>query len=212
VFIAGDAAHMQPPFLGQGMCQGVRDVANLAWKLSAVLRGEAGDRLLDSYGVERQAHVRELTRRIKDIGAVICERDPAKARARDARLLADCGGVVKDTPRQDVLPPLSTGLLWPSHGAGTLFPQPRLAGGHLMDRVHGPGWRLMLDGHLALPVLPAGITAIDIRDELDGVAAAWMHRHECHAALLRPDHYVFGSAADETALQSLLEQHHQALA
>jgi 3-(3-hydroxy-phenyl)propionate hydroxylase len=212
VFIAGDAAHMQPPFLGQGMCQGVRDVANLAWKLSAVLRGEAGDRLLDSYGVERQAHVRELTRRIKDIGAVICERDPVKARARDARLLADCGGVVKDTPRQDVLPPLSTGLLWPSRGAGTLFPQPRLARGHLMDRVHGPGWRLILDGRLALPVLPAGVSAIDIRDELDGVAAAWMHRHECHAALLRPDHYVFGSAANETTLQTLLEQHHQALA
>ena len=84
VFVAGDAAHMQPPFLGQGMCQGVRDVANLAWKLSAVLRGEAGDRLLDSYGIERQAHVRELTSRIKGVGAVICERDPAKARGRDA--------------------------------------------------------------------------------------------------------------------------------
>ena len=111
---------MQPPFLGQGMCQGVRDVANLGWKLAAVLQGrvqgDAAERLLDSYGAERSAHVRELTTRIKGVGAVICERDPAKARARDAQLLAACGGVVKDSPRQDVLPPLSTGLLTASGG------------------------------------------------------------------------------------------------
>ena len=70
VFLAGDAAHQQPPFLGQGMCQGVRDVANLAWKLGAVLQRRGARRarreaLLDSYGVERKAHVRELTSRIK---------------------------------------------------------------------------------------------------------------------------------------------------
>ncbi|WP_420226447.1 bifunctional 3-(3-hydroxy-phenyl)propionate/3-hydroxycinnamic acid hydroxylase [Pigmentiphaga litoralis] len=102
VFVAGDAAHQQPPFLGQGMCQGMRDVANLSWKLGAVLRGDvhggAADRLLDSYGDERKAHVRELTSRIKAIGAVICERDIGKARARDAHLLAESGGVVRDTP------------------------------------------------------------------------------------------------------------------
>ena len=69
VFVAGDAAHMQPPFLGQGMCQGMRDVVNLSWKLAAVLKGEvqgaAAQALLDSYGDERQAHVRELTSRLK---------------------------------------------------------------------------------------------------------------------------------------------------
>lgn len=121
---------MQPPFLGQGMCQGVRDVANLAWKLESVLRGkvvgDAAQQLLDSYGAERKAHVRELTSRIKGVGAVICERDVEKARARDARLLTECGGVVKDTPRQDILPRLEAGLLCAqAHAArGSLFPQP----------------------------------------------------------------------------------------
>ena len=97
VFIAGDAAHQQPPFLGQGMCQGLRDVANLAWKLTAVLRGEvkgsAAAAVLDSYGAERSAHMRELTTRIKTMGAVICERDVAKARARCATAgrLRRCG-------------------------------------------------------------------------------------------------------------------------
>jgi 3-(3-hydroxy-phenyl)propionate hydroxylase len=91
VFIAGDAAHQQPPFLGQGMCQGVRDVVNLVWKLRAVLAGEvsgaAAEALLDTYTVERREHVRRLTTRIKEIGAVICERDPEAAKARDAALI-----------------------------------------------------------------------------------------------------------------------------
>jgi 3-(3-hydroxy-phenyl)propionate hydroxylase len=204
-FVAGDAAHMQPPFLGQGMCQGVRDAANLAWKLTAVLRDGAADALLDSYGQERQAHVRELTMRIKGVGAVICERDLDKARARDARLLAEAGGVVKDTPRQDILPPLSTGLLYASPGAGTLFPQPRLADGVLMDERLGHGWRLVSDGALPLDA-PAGVASLDLArtPERDGVVAAWMAKHSVHAALLRPDHYVFGSTADTPGAVALL--------
>jgi 3-(3-hydroxy-phenyl)propionate hydroxylase len=212
VFLAGDAAHMQPPFLGQGMCQGVRDATNLAWKLTSVLRGEvagaAAERLLDSYGAERGAHVRELTTRIKHVGAVICERDVAQARARDAKLLADCGGVVPDTPRQDVLPPLTTGLIAATPGAGTLFPQPRLAGdGRLMDEVAGRGWRLVTDGHLAADAEP-GLTLVDLgrTPEAEGVVALWLQRHGVHAALVRPDHYTYGAAADAAGLAALLAQ------
>lgn len=221
VFLAGDAAHMQPPFLGQGMCQGVRDVANLAWKLAAVVQGqvqgEAAQRLLDSYGTERKAHVRELTSRIKGVGAVICERDPVKARARDARLLADCGGVVKDTPRQDILPRLEGGLLAraDSSGRGTLFPQPTLADGMRMDTRFGHGWRLVLDATLAPPAADTGLVTIafghDGLHEADGVVAAWFARHACHAALLRPDHHVFGTAADASALDALLAEWRSAL-
>ena len=210
VFVAGDAAHMQPPFLGQGMCQGIRDVTNLSWKLSAVLRGdvrgEASERLLDSYGIERRAHVRELTSRIKAIGAVICERDVTKARERDARLLAECGGVVKDTPRQDVLPALTEGLITEPPGAGTLFPQPRLKSGALMDERFGYGWRLVVDGSLGGESAAGGLTLIDLdrEPEADGVVAAWMQRHGAHAAIVRPDHYTYGSAANEASLSSLL--------
>ncbi|QHE84391.1 bifunctional 3-(3-hydroxy-phenyl)propionate/3-hydroxycinnamic acid hydroxylase [Hydrogenophaga sp. BPS33] len=206
VFLAGDAAHMQPPFLGQGMCQGIRDAANLSWKLAAVLRGEVkganAERLLDSYGTERKAHVRELTSRIKHVGEVICVRDVVQARERDAAMLAQCHGVVKDTPRQDILPPLSTGLLaQQDHAArGSLFPQPWLLtanGRQRMDTVAGHGWRLVLAaGQAVLPTSGLRVVALGTQDalETDGVAEAWFQRHQCVAAIVRPDNYVFGVA------------------
>lgn len=214
VFLAGDAAHMQPPFLGQGMCQGVRDVANLTWKLAAVARGEvqgaAAERLLGTYGAERKAHVTELTRRIKHVGEVICERDPHKARERDARLLAECGGIVKDTPRQDILPALTTGLLTPTAGAGTLFPQPRMRSGELMDQRFGSGWRLVTDGALPIEV-PPGLRQIDMRSEPEaqGVVSSWMLRHGVHAAIVRPDHYTYGAASSAAEMAQLLTQWQQ---
>ena len=218
VFVAGDAAHMQPPFLGQGMCQGVRDAVNLAWKLAAVLQGEvqgqAAEALLDSYGQERGGHVRSLTGRLKAAGAIICERDPAKAAKRDARLLADCQGVVQDTPRQDVLPRLEAGLLaaQDTPGRGMLFPQPRLADGRLMDQLLGHGWRLVGDGDVPLPAAP-GLAPLDLGQtpETEGVVAAWMARSGCHAALLRPDHYAYGTAATAADLAALLAEQRAAL-
>ncbi|MCY1359481.1 3-(3-hydroxy-phenyl)propionate/3-hydroxycinnamic acid hydroxylase [compost metagenome] len=60
VFLAGDAAHMTPQFMGQGMSSGVRDAYNLAWKLEAVLSGKASDKLLDTYGSERYHHAKSM--------------------------------------------------------------------------------------------------------------------------------------------------------
>lgn len=226
VFVAGDAAHQQPPFLGQGMCQGVRDAANLAWKLAAVLRGDiegdAAERLLDSYGEERGRHVRTLTGRIKAIGAVIGERDADRARERDERLLAECGGVVRDTPRQDVIPGLETGWLAPgAHpGVGAIFPQPWIdvdGTATRLDALAGDGWWLALDGEridatavaIALPSRPAptvlrfGAGALR---ETEGVVAGWFDRHGCGAAIVRPDRYVYGVAGDAGELRALLDR------
>jgi 3-(3-hydroxy-phenyl)propionate hydroxylase len=202
------------------MCQGVRDVANLCWKLGAVLRGEAGDALLDTYGTERKGHVTELTTRIKDIGQIICERDPVRARARDAQLLQDCGGVVKPTPRQDVQPALQNGLLAQlAHPArGTIFPQPWLMVGgdkKRMDDVLGAGWRLILAANAgmdaaqaaclsALPDLKVAKLGTPELTEAEGVLAHWFERYGVMAAIVRPDHYVYGVADAEQALTQQL--------
>lgn len=86
VFLAGDAAHVMPPYLGQGMAAGVRDAANLCWKLAAVVRGELPDSLLDTYERERQPHVRAVTRATILVGRLITERRASVVTAR-TRLL-----------------------------------------------------------------------------------------------------------------------------
>jgi 3-(3-hydroxy-phenyl)propionate hydroxylase len=224
VFIAGDAAHQQPPFTGQGMCQGVRDVANLSWKLRMVLDGAAGDGLLDSYGSERGPHVRRLTSTIKEIGHLICERDPVAARARDAKLLEAAGGKIETVPRQQLIPSLAGGFLSrAAHPAtGSMFPQPRIGDGGreiLLDDIAGGGFRVITGDGFPVSQLRrmdlaerigARLVRIGTGDgclrELDGVVADWFERYACAAAFVRPDHYVFGVASDAAGLDRLIEE------
>lgn len=227
IIIAGDAAHQQPPFIGQGMCQGLRDATNLAWKLDRVLKGTSPDDLLDSYTAERKQHVIELTGKIKAIGQSICERDPAAARQRDARILAEGGGKPLALTRQEIIPPLRTGFLSEQDdpARGTLFPQPRIMSGRearLLDQVTGPGLRVFIDGRSdtsalvtrcaayqelpATTIAPAGADQPGTLGEIDGVLAGWFDRHGVIAAIVRPDHYVFGTARNAAELDSLLRE------
>ena len=179
VFLAGDAAHQQPPFTGQGMCQGIRDAANLSWKLHHVIAGQAGERLLDTYEVERRGHAKRLIAVVKDIGSVICERNVDKARARDRWHLAQASGEVPTVPHQQLIPPLEAGFLSSkSHPMnGTLFPN---------------------DGG-------AGLRTVKL-SESDGVVAQWFKNSACTAAIVRPDHYVYGVARDDAALERMLKE------
>jgi 2-polyprenyl-6-methoxyphenol hydroxylase-like FAD-dependent oxidoreductase len=149
ILIAGDAAHLMPPFAGQGMCSGIRDAANLAWKLDLVLSSRAGDALLDTYTSERSAHVQNAIGMSVGLGNVICLTDPAGVAARDEVMTA-AGG------RPDlVLPPIPPAVLGPGvlatgvDGApvglaGQLSPQARVArvGGAAgrFDEVAGTGF------------------------------------------------------------------------
>src|SRR5262249_40592112 len=132
VLLAGDAAHQMPPFMGQGMCSGIRDAANLAWKLDFVLGGVAPNELLDSYQAERAPHVRHIVETSVALGRVVCEQDPRRAAERDAFLLATrraggnpLGGQGGQAAR------VSHGIVRrETAGAGELFPQPYLRSGN----------------------------------------------------------------------------------
>jgi 3-(3-hydroxy-phenyl)propionate hydroxylase len=192
LLLAGDACHQTPPFLGQGMCAGMRDAANLAWKLAAVLRGGAPDSLLDTYESERRPHIVAFIELAVRLGAVLQETDPAKAAARDARF-AD-GAEMFDFPQPQLGPGWRADAPPP---VGTIFPQPRLANGRLMDEAVGPRFAVLGDAEILKGIMTPAVL-------LPGVAVDWLKRHDARAVILRPDGYVFALARDRAALEAQL--------
>ena len=123
VFLVGDAAHQTPVFLGQGLCHGIRDVHNLVWKISAMVRGGARNELLHSFEAERRPHVETIITMAVNAGRDICLLDADAAAERDARMRnAAAAGQLPETTFQG-MPPLRGGL-FTRRGAGALFPQP----------------------------------------------------------------------------------------
>ncbi|WP_410641677.1 bifunctional 3-(3-hydroxy-phenyl)propionate/3-hydroxycinnamic acid hydroxylase [Amycolatopsis sp. lyj-346] len=156
LLLAGDAVHVMPPFLGQGMCSGFRDAVNLTWKLDLVLAGLADARVLDSYTTERGAHTRSVIEASVDIGKVICETDPAAARGRDATMVKAFRAGRQQGQQRRVYLKLADGLLHrddagaPAAAAGDLTPQGMVARGpHTgrFDQVVGPGFALIGSEH-----------------------------------------------------------------
>ena len=193
VFLAGDAAHQTPPFFGQGMCHGLRDVANLAWKMAAIVNDGADPAILATYQPERDPHVRGVIGAAVAAGRYICELDPAKAAARDAAMVAKAASGAKETAH-DLIPAIATGLvLAGSAGAGERFIQPVLADGRKLDDAVGDGWRLFVAG--AAPTV-AGITTVDATTLADdGAVLGWLMTRGAEAVLVRPDHYVYGTGS-----------------
>jgi 3-(3-hydroxy-phenyl)propionate hydroxylase len=234
IFLAGDAAHQTPPFFGQGMCHGFRDVANLAWKLQAVLRGRVTPCLLESYQSEREPHVRAVVNAAIAAGRYICERDSAAATKRDASLRAAMG---KPAPASasDLIPPLGAGVVDGGGGPGTgaRFIQPfveRDGRRMLLDDATGTGFALLTTAPDVLNGLDArqngtldriGVSTFLVGDtagpiptltDTEGCLGAWFAQHGATAVLLRPDRYVFGTAANTAELARLTTQLGETLA
>jgi flavoprotein hydroxylase len=218
--LAGDAAHQMPPFAGQGMCSGLRDAANLAWKLDLVLAGRAADGLLDTYATERVPHVAAVIDFSMALGRVICIADPAEAAARDEVMVAAAASGAETTPP----PPLAIGAGVLRDGdpqAGRLFLQGRVehAGrAGLFDDVVGRGFVLLstvADPREALAPDTArwlaavgGITAHVGADapihDVDGAYVRWFAAAGVAVVLQRPDGYVYGTAAALDGAEALV--------
>lgn len=183
VLLAGDAAHQTPPFAGQGMCAGLRDAANLAWKLAAVCAGEADDALLASYQPEREPHVRATISMAIMMGRMVCTTSRLGALARDLKItLARKLGMLPDGP--PAYPPITAGaILQGSAQAGSYFPQFTTREGARLDEALGNGAWLIGKDDLTKPALAPFARPI----------AAWLDTACSDAVLVRPDRFVFGT-------------------
>lgn len=188
ILLAGDAAHQMPPFLGQGLCTGIRDAANLAWKVAMVTEGRAGDALLDTYDTERRPHAAGVVAHAVDSGRLIDQ-------------LAGRGGAQTDLDSayggQRPFPVIESGFV---AGDGVLrgrqVPNVALADGARLDDTAGTGFVLLVDDpeRFAGPALEAWRTRgaeVFVTDALTG------------ATIVRPDRIVAATADDGPAFTAV---------
>jgi 3-(3-hydroxy-phenyl)propionate hydroxylase len=213
VFLAGDAAHTMPPYMGQGACSGMRDAITLAWKLDLVLSGKAGDALLDSYEPERRPHASAIQQISVVLGQIANTLDVEQAASRDAAFRSG------NAPTPPPFPTIVAGVIAtdeagsPRGPAGQLAPQGRVR--HqgregLFDDVFGGGFALITDADPELVLDPgqraflADIGAVVATvlpgtpfsfEELDDGYSSFFTEHGVGALLSRPDFHLFGVAA-----------------
>jgi 3-(3-hydroxy-phenyl)propionate hydroxylase len=206
IFILGDAAHLTPPFVGQGMGAGMRDAMNLAWKIAGVRTGTLAADVLDSYEQERKPHARAMIRLALNVGRSMTGGGRLGSLVRRVvlpRLRLIPG--LRDKVVDSTTPALHTSALvskGPRRLAGTLCPNPLLPEGHRLDDALGAGFGLItarrlgaadeasLRGHgVVVLVAPPGST-LDM----------WLRRGRATAAIVRPDRTVMRAGRDVSEL------------
>jgi 3-(3-hydroxy-phenyl)propionate hydroxylase len=194
LLIAGDSAHLTPPFLGQGMCAGMRDVGNLGWKLARVLRGQNEDTLLDTYQAERSPHVREYIELAVRLGGLI---NSKAMEAAVSRSVIDGGEAER---MNSIKPRLGPGLAAGWNGpAGQIAPQPRLADGRRLDDRVGYRFAALLRPDFAADLSTEFLERLASREVIVVADNApeqqtWLKAIGAPAVLARPDRYVLGAA------------------
>jgi 3-(3-hydroxy-phenyl)propionate hydroxylase len=203
LMVAGDSAHRTPPFLGQGMCAGIRDAANLAWKLAAVCEGKAPETLLDTYEVERRPHVKAFIEGAVEVGKFVQMDDPVKM----AEIVRDMRANPKAYAPPN--PALGPGLSphYGTDGLGRQFVQPQV-NGQLLDEFIGHSFALLATESFvaAQPELQAvqhehpRIKLVALPDDLAPV----FEPYGAPAVLVRPDRYVHAAVSSAADLAALL--------
>ncbi|MGD9955496.1 MAG: bifunctional 3-(3-hydroxy-phenyl)propionate/3-hydroxycinnamic acid hydroxylase [Candidatus Nanopelagicales bacterium] len=232
VFLLGDAAHLTPPFIGQGLCAGLRDASNLTWKLAAVLQGQASEQLLATYEPERAPHARALILKARMVGWAMTGGQDWAAHVRRVLLAVACRIPGATDKVLDADPPrLAPGLGVQRGGrrdrvSGGLVPQPVVRVGdcdQLLDDATGRGYLVLARGpagaELRDAARSAGMPLLEVLAPGEPLAdgglvgrtgslVAWFRHAGATAVLVRPDHVVQarGTAAGGADLADALRR------
>ena len=233
VFLLGDAAHLTPPFVGQGLCAGIRDALNLAWKLDFVLQRGAPEELFETYQAERKPHAKKFIRLAMLVGwAMTGGQDRAAAVRKGTLAVASrVPGFAKAVVTQAAPPVTGTPLvLRPRLGrsvAGSLMPQPWVVhegrrarldvvlGGDFAVVVRGaPTWeeRYLAErlGAQLVCVIPGGsgvrVEGAAVIEDSDGMLIRWMGRRGVDTVIVRPDRIVLDAVSRGDARHGALER------
>lgn len=200
-FLLGDAAHLTPPFIGQGLCAGLRDAMNLSWKLAGVINGSLSAEVLDTYEMERKPHARSMIKLALLVGRAMTSGGRVGDMLRGAlvprmQLLPGLRKRVLDSET----PALSRSALVRGRGrlAGTLCPNPPTPDGRHLDELLGGGFAVISTG----PLPPNDRTVAEKCAAVVYLAAPgseladWLHRGGATAAAIRPDRTVLAAGRD----------------
>lgn len=224
IFLLGDAAHLTPPFMGQGMCSGIRDAKNLAWKLDLVLKGISDDSIFETYQTERYPHSETLVQMAIDLGKVICVTSKEAAAQRDAAFMSG------EVPPMPPMPNLTDGILYKDangelkENSGKLSFQSVVKFNDkegLFDDVFGKGWVLYsfneeIENHIlaeqkeALNKLGVKIAILSETEkpgliyDFNNQYKKFFENNKIETALVRPDYYLFGAVDDAAEVKDLI--------
>jgi resorcinol 4-hydroxylase (NADPH) len=224
--IAGDAAHLMPPFAGEGMCAGLRDAFALGWRLNAMLEGKLPDAVLDSYTTERLEHAKHYIQFSQELGKIICIADESQAAERDLKMKADL------VARNNTAVPTDVCQLGPgawsaeSAHAGELSVQGVVEANGRRDRFDqavGHGWfviglnadpaAVLASEQLEQLALLHGRTArIGLHDpacdavDIEGTYTRWLASIDAKYVILRPDFYVAATASSPELLRQRFDE------
>ncbi len=216
VFLLGDAAHLTPPFIGQGMGAGMRDAMNLAWKLAGVLRGDLPESALDTYEIERKPHARALIRRAKFVGMAMTEGGELGNLIRRVALpLLHRVPGLSDKIMDNETPALRRSSLIERSRlrrsrAGRLIPNPVLDEGRRFAEVVAGRFAVVTSvsptTEQRTAIEQRGGTVLLARPDTD--LHRWLRRGRARAVIVRPDGTVLRSGNELSALCAALPRFH----